>query len=167
MVQEWNEDFSTLEVGEGCCLNCSDAHTGCLCYECKCKQCYWYSSPEQYNGMQGHCDKTDLLKEKRKEEIKYQYEIEAKEKAERMKKLEQENNVVLIEMQKEKRIPNYYSCQKCGKEIVNQNSLEIREITNKTSLIMVFVKKQLWESKLQKNVSLKDRLKEIRKEIPF
>ena len=58
-------------------------------------------------------------------------------------------------------------CIKCGKEIVNQNSLKIREITNKTSLIMVFVKKQLWESKLQKNVSLKDRLKEIRKEIPF
>ena len=58
-------------------------------------------------------------------------------------------------------------CIKCGKEFVNQSSLEIREITNKTSLIMVFVKKQLWESKLQKNVSLKDRLKEIRKEIPF
>lgn len=58
-------------------------------------------------------------------------------------------------------------CIKCGKEFVNQSSLEIREITNKTSLIMVFVKKQLWESKLHKNVSFKDRLKEIRKEILF
>ncbi len=25
----------------GCCMTCSDARTGCLCYECNCRKCGW------------------------------------------------------------------------------------------------------------------------------
>lgn len=27
---------------EGCCLTCPDAYPGCLCFECKCRQCAHY-----------------------------------------------------------------------------------------------------------------------------
>jgi len=27
---------------EGCCLTCENAEEGCLCYDCKCKQCDHY-----------------------------------------------------------------------------------------------------------------------------
>ena len=28
---------------EGCCLNCSESHEGCLCFDCKCTKCDEYS----------------------------------------------------------------------------------------------------------------------------
>ncbi|KKK51147.1 hypothetical protein LCGC14_3117870 [marine sediment metagenome] len=72
-MQEWKNDFSVLECDGGCCLNCSSSEPGCLCYKCKCKKCYkckckkcyWYSSPSNWDGYSGHCDKTDLLKERK------------------------------------------------------------------------------------------------------
>jgi len=27
---------------KGCCLDCPNGYEGCLCYDCKCKKCYWY-----------------------------------------------------------------------------------------------------------------------------
>jgi hypothetical protein len=36
------EDYFELE-DPGCCLICEDAEPGCLCYECKCSKCCWYS----------------------------------------------------------------------------------------------------------------------------
>jgi len=37
-------------------LNCDDVHEGCLCFECKCTKCYWYSSPSECDGRHGYCD---------------------------------------------------------------------------------------------------------------
>jgi len=61
-MQPQCEDYSAYDLVDGCCLNCRESEPGCLCYECKCKQCYWYSSPEEYDKDKGHCDKTDELK---------------------------------------------------------------------------------------------------------
>lgn len=67
-MQEGRTDYSEKEIG--CCLNCEKSHPGCLCYECKCKKCYWYD----YIGLNtGVCDLVDDLKEerqKKQEEIK-------------------------------------------------------------------------------------------------
>jgi len=30
----------------GCCFDCWKSAPGCLCFECKCKKCSWYISPE-------------------------------------------------------------------------------------------------------------------------
>ena len=73
-MQEYCEDFSD---DEGCCLICPDAEPGCLCYECKCTKCYWYSEPELYleydDGYpKGVCDLKIIYKKenKRKREKK-------------------------------------------------------------------------------------------------
>lgn len=39
----------------GCCLTCPKAHTGCLCYNCKCRKCLHYVE-KQFGG--GYCDMT-------------------------------------------------------------------------------------------------------------
>jgi len=36
------EDYYEFE-DPGCCLICEDAEPGCLCYDCKCSKCCWYS----------------------------------------------------------------------------------------------------------------------------
>lgn len=63
-MQEWCDDWYEID-DFGCCLNCPDSYEGCLCYNCKCTRCYWYSPPEEYDGEKGHCDKTDKLKLKK------------------------------------------------------------------------------------------------------
>jgi len=36
----------------GCCLTCEDAEEGCLCYECKCRQCCHYEwSQADFKGF--------------------------------------------------------------------------------------------------------------------
>lgn len=50
----------------GCCLTCSDQEVNeinefgdCLCYDCKCRQCFWYQSDtlEWECGVgKGHCE---------------------------------------------------------------------------------------------------------------
>jgi len=50
---EWNDD--------GCCLICKNGYDGCLCYECKCRQCYWY------NDNQSCCDLPDVWRYEREE----------------------------------------------------------------------------------------------------
>ena len=51
------------EYGGGCCLLChsEEKREGCLCFNCKCSKCYWYSP--------GGCDKVEKLKEKRGNKI--------------------------------------------------------------------------------------------------
>jgi len=65
MQPGYEDYYAMLEYGEGCCLNCPDSEEGCLCYNCKCKNCLWYSPLEEYNGEKGHCDKTDELKQRK------------------------------------------------------------------------------------------------------
>ena len=58
-MQEDCHDYSDDDYG--CCLNCEDAEDGCLCYDCKCTKCYYYSKPDDFNvdsegNMVGSCD---------------------------------------------------------------------------------------------------------------
>lgn len=50
LLEEKRDYYSTV----GCCLTCSSRHTGCLCFNCKCKICKWY---ETYKGLNkgGNC----------------------------------------------------------------------------------------------------------------
>jgi hypothetical protein len=103
---------------EGCCLDCIMGYQGCLCFDCKCTKCYWYSSPEKFDGEKGHCDYTDILiKEKKirwRREVFFQ-EIKNNFLFEKKKEKQEEDKKTL---QKEGRIINSYSCQKCGTEII-------------------------------------------------
>lgn len=45
----------------GCCLICPNAHEGCLCYECKCRQCSEYEPEGDYDedgNEKGYCTLT-------------------------------------------------------------------------------------------------------------
>jgi len=50
----------------GCCLLCDDAEEGCLCYDCKCSDCLWYSGYTHYRGK-GSCDLAEEWKEEAEE----------------------------------------------------------------------------------------------------
>lgn len=52
-MQEGATDYYELD-DEGCCLVCEDSEEGCLCYNCKCSKCYWYS--DSMDGYGGPCD---------------------------------------------------------------------------------------------------------------
>lgn len=32
-------NYHDFDDNEGCCLKCTEAHPGCLCFDCKCTQC--------------------------------------------------------------------------------------------------------------------------------
>lgn len=66
------EDYHAIcsyECTQGCCLLCEDAYPGCLCFECKCKKCGWYISPEDWNEEKGKCGL--VLKWKKDKEKKF------------------------------------------------------------------------------------------------
>jgi hypothetical protein len=110
---------------EGCCLNCEYASTGCLCTECKCTKCYWYSPPSKYDREKGKCDYVEVLKQKRKQEmIDYYEEIERK-KYEISKKLEKKNEELREEAKKNGEIINSYTCQKCKREFLTKEEHKI------------------------------------------
>jgi hypothetical protein len=125
MVQ-WNcTDYYLSEYSRGCCLNCRDARDGCLCKECKCKQCYWYTSPEDWDGKKGHCDKTDELKEQRKKELQefyIQQEKEAFRKSEILRELNEKEDK---RIRSEGKIPNTYTCQSCQRWFVIEQYCKI------------------------------------------
>ena len=50
----------------GCCLICPDAELGCLCYDCKCKKCYWYSY--YLYSDEGECELALMFKQEKREE---------------------------------------------------------------------------------------------------
>lgn len=54
-------DYSDDPIG--CCLNCDYAKPGCLCYNCKCRKCCYYSSPQMCGGDKGICDIAYDMKE--------------------------------------------------------------------------------------------------------
>ena len=60
-VQEGYTDYYDEQIDDehGCCLLCIDAEYECLCYDCKCTKCSWYT-PDYggYNGG-GSCDLAD------------------------------------------------------------------------------------------------------------
>lgn len=56
---------------EGCCLNCPNAEPGCLCFQCKCSQCYWYSLNQQISTDGGYCVLANFWREEREEEEDY------------------------------------------------------------------------------------------------
>ena len=58
-------------------------------------------------------------------------------------------------------------CINCKKKIANQKALDVRKIASMTILPMTFIKKDLWEYKIQGNKDIKERLKILRKKIPF
>jgi len=45
---------------KGCCLLCEDAEPGCICYDCKCKKCYWYEYFSYSN--EGECELATMYK---------------------------------------------------------------------------------------------------------
>ena len=51
---DYYHDYEDI-CSTGCCLNCEDSEDGCLCYFCKCKQCYWYIPPKEWNLEKGKC----------------------------------------------------------------------------------------------------------------
>lgn len=61
-MQEDMHDWFNSE-NNGCCLNCPDAIQGCLCFSCKCRQCYWYSASE-YDEKRGTCDLAEKFKKR-------------------------------------------------------------------------------------------------------
>jgi hypothetical protein len=46
---------SEAERTRGCCLLCDEAEEGCLCVECKCRQCSHYEAPYRAED-EGHCE---------------------------------------------------------------------------------------------------------------
>ena len=124
-MQEGYFDYSQNDINTGCCLHCDDAEEGCLCIKCKCKKCYWYSPPEEYDEGKGHCDKIEVLKEERKEKLKKGYEEQSKKDYEKGKLLKKENQRKLNKIKERKEFPFYYTCQRCFREFVSERELKI------------------------------------------
>ena len=122
MQEECEDYYESCNYCGGCCLKCYDSHKGCLCYDCKCKECYWYSALEDGSG---ECEKKyELIK---KNKIKFLKNIALEDKKKNKlyfyKELYNKNKEELL---KQKGIIlNYYSCQKCGFEFVEENELII------------------------------------------
>jgi len=113
--------YEICRFGEGCCLKCPNAEEGCLCPECRCTKCFWYTPPEEHDGEKGHCDKTDeLIKEKRRKWKKNIIYLEKRDNLlySKKQKAEKEKNF--------KGIKNYYACQECGFEIASEKEIIIK-----------------------------------------
>jgi hypothetical protein len=103
----------------GCCLVCPEAYTGCLCYECKCRQCYHYT----YDGNDsGHCD---IAKEVWRERLQERQKIENKKWIKETKKLKETNKRIEKEIKERNEIPSWYTCQKCKRDFVTDKELKI------------------------------------------
>lgn len=115
MVQEGFIDY--YELGVGCCLQCEYAHPGCLCYSCKCSECYWYE-PE-LSGY-GPCLKAQWLKEyQRQQYIKRLKEQQEKDNKKFLEKTEKYNVMGLMSRRVVEKVKNpvqIFICQQCGIE---------------------------------------------------
>jgi len=60
---DYYEEYLELDCC-GCCLLCVYSEDGCLCYDCKCRQCYWYHPIDCYEG---YCEKISDLKRNKRE----------------------------------------------------------------------------------------------------
>ena len=127
-MQERGIDYYGEGEG-GCCLLCPDAHPECLCYNCKCTKCFWYTSPQDWDGEHGHCDKTDDLKEGKKEEAKLKYQILQEEANEKWRKdsniVEVNNKKILTQLKEKGEVENTYTCRKCGRNFAELEEKKI------------------------------------------
>jgi len=72
-MQEDYFDYYNEPEDTGCCLNCSSSYKGCLCFDCKCKRCFWYSY--NYDFDKGSCDYINVLKKERQKEWEEQQRL--------------------------------------------------------------------------------------------
>jgi hypothetical protein len=58
------------ELNSGCCLKCTCSYPGCMCFECSCKKCSWYtlSGPRR-------CGKIDDLNQHKANKISTKIEL--------------------------------------------------------------------------------------------
>lgn len=112
-MQEGYEDYSDIEYGynSGCCLHCSGSKPGCLCFNCKCSKCYWYSEGED----KGYCDKVS------KERLRKHYANIETEKWKKLQRLIEQNE----ELDAQMKITNKYSCQRCQKVFSTEKEYKI------------------------------------------
>ena len=134
-MQEGAIDYYECEEETGCCLKCSKSYPGCLCYDCNCKDCYWYSSPYETGIGKGLCDLVPILKEQGRKDAIKRFRIQSKEKHEKIKKLQLLNKKIENGIKEEGEIPNIYSCQKCGFDFVTSEILKI--VKSKTPICNV------------------------------
>lgn len=119
MVQQGCFDYYYEGDGSGCCLHCPNKYPGCLCYECKCTKCFWYSSPGETGGDKGICDLVEELKEEsknkwiemmeRKREFENRTYLKLQRLNQELKKFLEDNNKII----------NHYSCKNCGFQFVS------------------------------------------------
>lgn len=62
MSDYYESTCSTVE--SGCCLKCESSYPGCICFNCKCTKCKWYTS----QGSR-RCGKIENLNDSFGEEI--------------------------------------------------------------------------------------------------
>lgn len=60
-------DYSCEDVG--CCLNCPNSYEGCLCFDCKCSKCLYYTPPQDWDGSHGKCELAMELSQSKKKEL--------------------------------------------------------------------------------------------------
>lgn len=106
-------EIDYYELGDGCCLKCLDAHTGCLCPECNCTKCCWYD-PELAGDHP--CEMVGVLKQIRKEEFIKQIRERQRIENEKFRKKVEEYAVEKHEHLKDKM--QVYECQECHVEFL-------------------------------------------------
>jgi hypothetical protein len=128
-MQEDQEDYYNkgLNGQSGCCLVCPEAHEGCLCYDCKCKKCFYYSPPEGFSDK-GSCDKVSELKEERKKELREYYKQKEEKEYQNSKKLEKYNEKIEEDIKNKKEVPFKYVCQKCRRVFIIDKEREIKPL---------------------------------------
>jgi hypothetical protein len=125
------EDYHMLSVYQevpGCCLTCPDARPGCLCFECNCKKCLWYSAPEEWEEK-GKCDLVPILKERGKKQARLKYLISAFLEQKKRIKLAHQDFQRAEEVKKNGGVQSWYSCQSCQKNflIEEKKELEVKQ----------------------------------------
>ena len=116
-MQEGYTDWHT-EGGVGCCLNCSKSYQGCLCYDCKCKKCYWYFK-DLYDSK-GYCELGPILREKKKQELIKYYKQQKEKEFKKGELLKKQNEQIVKEIKEEGDVINNYTCQGCGRNFITK-----------------------------------------------
>jgi len=124
-MQEGYFDYYELEPNNGCCLKCDNASPGCLCYECNCSKCYWYTPPHETFGEKGICDLVKELKEEGKKSTRRYYLRKQFEDFERSKILTEKSEKIYEELKKNEKIPNFYTCQRCKRNFCSREEFKI------------------------------------------
>lgn len=131
-MNESNIDFYDLCLNGadgGCCLVCPEAHPGCLCFECKCRKCFYYT----YDGNDsGHCD---IAKSVWKERIQQREEMKGETWKKDSEKLKEHNKKIEQELKEGGKITSSYTCQKCKREFTTKEEFKI--VLNRTPICRI------------------------------